>query len=69
VNKITTTAAARILGVTPSRVRQFVLQGRLPAEKIGRDLFLDREAVEEFAIKPRRPGPEPGRRTANEKNL
>ena len=62
MNKITTTQAAAILGVTPSRVRQFILQGRLPATKVGRDLFLDRKTVEEFAKQPRRPGPKPGKR-------
>jgi excisionase family DNA binding protein len=47
---LTTSEAAERLGVTPGRVRQFVLSGRLPAEKIGRDLFIkesDLKLVEE----------------------
>jgi len=40
---ITTTQAAEELGVTPSRVRQLILEGRLPAHKIGRDLFIVKE--------------------------
>ena len=40
MNFLTTTQAARILGVSPSRVRQLILANRLPATKIGRDLFV-----------------------------
>ena len=32
---ITTTEAAKILGVSPARVRQLVLSGDLPARKLG----------------------------------
>jgi excisionase family DNA binding protein len=38
---LTTTEAAELLGVNASRIRQLVLQGRLPAQKMGRDLFID----------------------------
>jgi excisionase family DNA binding protein len=34
---LTTQQAADRLGVTASRVRQFILEGRLPATKFGRD--------------------------------
>jgi excisionase family DNA binding protein len=44
-NLLTTAQAAEMLGVNPSRVRQLVLAGRLPAERVGRDLFLPRAAV------------------------
>jgi excisionase family DNA binding protein len=40
-NLLTTSEAAELLGVNASRIRQFVLQGRLPAQKKGRDLFID----------------------------
>ena len=45
---MTTTDAAKFLGVTQARVRQVILEGRLPAEKIGRDLHLKKEDVEVF---------------------
>ena len=47
---LTTKQAALILGVNASRVRQFVLAGRLSATKPGRDLVLDRAEVEAFKI-------------------
>lgn len=50
---ITTTEAAKILGVSASRVRQFILEGRLESSKIGRDQLLKQSAVEDFALKPR----------------
>jgi excisionase family DNA binding protein len=37
---LTTQQAAAKLGVTGSRVRQLVLNGKLPAEKFGRDLAI-----------------------------
>jgi len=43
---VTTKGAAQILGVTPVRVRQLIKDGRLVAEKCGRDHLLeDREGV------------------------
>ncbi len=40
---LTTAQAAKRLGVNASRVRQFILEGRLPAMKLGRDNLI-REA-------------------------
>ena len=37
---LTTAQAAKILGVNDSRVRQFILAGRLPAQKLGRDWII-----------------------------
>lgn len=37
---LTTRQAAERLGVTDSRIRHLVLEGRLPAEKFGRDLVI-----------------------------
>lgn len=37
---LTTNEAAERLGVSPARVRRLVLDGRLPAEKFGRDLVI-----------------------------
>ena len=52
-NPISTAEAAKILGVTPSRVRQLIIEGRLEATKIGRDQLLDKKNVESFALQPR----------------
>lgn len=50
---ITTAEAAEILGVSASRVRQFILEGRLESTKVGRDQLLKQSDVEDFASKPR----------------
>jgi len=55
---VTTKQAAEILGVEPSRVRQLILSGQLPASKPGREWMLRRRDVEAFRDLP--PG-EPGR--------
>ena len=44
--KITVTAAAALLGVTPQRVRRMIQSGILQAEKFGRDWQIDAESVE-----------------------
>lgn len=58
--KLTTSEAAKVLGVTQARVRQMILAEQLPAEKFGRDLMI-REA--DLALvadrKPGRPKNEP----------
>ena len=51
---LTTQNAASMLGVSPSRVRQLVREGRLVAQKMGRDLLISRTVVEAFAVVPRR---------------
>jgi excisionase family DNA binding protein len=53
---LTTKDAADRLGVTVQRIHQLIKQGRLPAEKMGRDYFIkesDLKLVEER--KPGRP--------------
>lgn len=55
---LTTRQAADILGVTASRIRQLVLERKLPAEKAGRDLLLkssDVEAAKSRVTTPGRP--------------
>ena len=44
--KITVTAAAALLGVTPQRVRALIKAGMLEAEKWGRDWQVNAESVE-----------------------
>jgi len=50
---ISTNEAAKILGVSASRVRQLIIDGRLQATKIGRDQLLNEAKVIEFSAKPR----------------
>jgi excisionase family DNA binding protein len=49
VNKaLTSTEAADRLGISAARVRRLVLDGRLPAQKFGRDLVIYESDVEAF---------------------
>ncbi len=50
---ISTSEAASILGVSASRVRQLIIEGRLESTKIGRDQLLEPDKVREFAARPR----------------
>jgi excisionase family DNA binding protein len=53
---LTTAQAAKILGVNDSRVRQFILAGRLPAQKFGRDWIIYEKDLSKVADrKPGRP--------------
>jgi excisionase family DNA binding protein len=45
---LTVQEAAKILKVIPRRVRQFIQEGRLPANKIGRPWFIKRTDLEAF---------------------
>lgn len=45
---LTTNEAAERLGISPARVRRLVLDGRLPAEKFGRDLVIYESDVAAF---------------------
>jgi excisionase family DNA binding protein len=62
---ITTAEAAAILKLTPVRIRQLIVSGRLKSEKYGRDHLLDRDEVERFnrtgRLPPGRPRKEPDR--------
>ena len=49
---ITTTDAAERLGVTRRRVLQYIKEGRVRADKMGRDYMVDLESVEEFRPRP-----------------
>lgn len=54
-NLFTTDGAARLLGVSRARVRSFIKDGRLTAEKRGRDYMIQEAHLEEFAADGRRP--------------
>jgi excisionase family DNA binding protein len=58
---ITTKKAGEILGVTAARVRKLIEEGRLAAEKHGRDHLLEQADVERFRANGRRSGPKGGR--------
>jgi excisionase family DNA binding protein len=45
---LTSTEAAERLGVSTARVRRLVLDGRLPAQKFGRDLVIYEDDIESF---------------------
>ena len=45
---LTSTEAAARLGISTARVRRLVLDGRLRAEKFGRDLVIYEAALESF---------------------
>jgi site-specific DNA-methyltransferase (adenine-specific) len=51
----TTEDAARYLGVTASRVRQYIQEDRLKSEKHGRDHLIEAPELERFAREERRP--------------
>ena len=52
--QLTTSQAATRLGVSISRVQQFIKSGRLPAEKVGRDYIIQPKDLAK--VKNRKPG-------------
>ncbi len=48
-NNFTTTQAAEYLGVSPSRIRKLIVDGRLPSKKQGRDYVIHVGDIEKFA--------------------
>lgn len=46
ITVITTKEAASRLGLSKGRIHQFIEDGRLPATKMGRDLWIDEEHLE-----------------------
>jgi excisionase family DNA binding protein len=51
---IGTTEAAAKLGISPERVRALIKAGRLPAQKLGRDWFIEEKNL--ALVKNRKPG-------------
>jgi len=49
---LTTKQVAELLGISPGRVRQLILEGRLPARKDGRDLYIRPADVELVRFRP-----------------
>ena len=54
---LTVKEAAERLGVTPGRVRQFIVEGRLKGEKVGNVWVFTEDEIARFSEEPRRPGP------------
>jgi excisionase family DNA binding protein len=48
-----TTEAARILGVSPNRVRQLIAKDQLPAVRVGRTFVIRKAELERYAAQPR----------------
>lgn len=55
-NFVTTIEAARILQVSEIRVRQFFKQKRIAGQRVGRQILLQEESVNEFSEIERLPG-------------
>jgi excisionase family DNA binding protein len=54
---LTLTAAAKAMGVSRSRLNQFVLEGRLKATRPGNEWLIAPADLAAFRKKERRPGP------------
>jgi excisionase family DNA binding protein len=54
---LTTNEAASLLGVTVQRIHQFINEGRLPAQKLGRDYIINEEDMK--LVEDRKPGRPP----------
>lgn len=50
---LTTPEVAELLGVSAARVRQFILDDRLRARRVGRDWLIRRADADRFARQPR----------------
>ena len=50
---LTTAEAGAVLGIKASRVRQLLIAGALPGQKLGNDWAIDEKAVRRFAKTPR----------------
>lgn len=61
---LTITEAAKRLGLSPVMVRRYCADGKIPAQKIGRDWAIRRRDMEHFAAAPRHSGRPPLRYTS-----
>ena len=49
-DSITVNAAAELRGVSPHRIRQYITEGRLPAERMGREYLVRRRDVDRMEV-------------------
>jgi hypothetical protein len=54
---VTTGAAAKILGVEDSRIRQLLLSGTLRGKKFGHVWMVEQKSIDKYAKSNRKPGP------------
>lgn len=52
-NMFSCTEAAAFLGLSPSVVRKYCDEGRLKADRVGRNWIISRKSLEHFRDKPR----------------
>lgn len=62
--KITTVKFAEEVNVTPTRVRQMILEGTLPAEKLGRDWLIEDKFIRVIKNRPETRGRKPLKKAA-----
>src|SRR5215468_4711683 len=60
MSALTTKDAAEKLGVSPRRILQFIDEGRLPAERFGRDYMIKESDLK--LVQDRKPGRPPGKK-------
>ena len=59
--------AAELSGLTQPHLALLVRQGKLWGKKIGRNWVTTEQAVQEYLVKERKPGPKPTKRVKNVK--
>lgn len=64
---ITTQQAAERLGIHITRVQQFIRQGRLLADKIGRDYLIDERDLDALVVYERGRPPKTGKKVAKKR--
>jgi excisionase family DNA binding protein len=64
---LTTPEAAKRLGVTVARVQKLIWEGRLPAQKFGRDYVIKEDDLK--LVADRKPGRPPKAETAKAKKI
>lgn len=60
---VTTREAAALLQISLSAVQKAISRGHLPAERMGRDKFIEREIVERYRRERKMTGPRQNRPT------